>query len=66
MHQKLSSIDFDESFFEAVGVAVFEQPIEFRFFQRVVGVNSEDVFWAKVAQSCVGGCIVHKKASRVV
>lgn len=66
MHQKLSGIDFDERLFESIGIAVFKQPIELRLFQRVVGVGGKGIFRAEVAQSCVGECIGHKKASRVV
>lgn len=53
MHQKLSGVDFDERLFETIGVAVFEQPVELRFFQRIVGMSCKPVFWAKVAQGCL-------------
>ena len=66
MNQKISGSHFDKRAFKAVGITVFEQPIKFRFFQRVVGVGCKSVFRAEVAQSCIGGGIGHKKASRVV
>ena len=66
MNQKVSGRHFDKRLFKAVCFAVFEQPVEFRFFQRIVGVGCKAVLGAKVAQGCVGGGIGHKKASRVV
>jgi hypothetical protein len=66
MHQKFSGVDSDEGLFESVGIAIFEQPVEFRFFQRIVWVGGKSVFRAEVAQGCVGRYIGHKKASRVV
>jgi hypothetical protein len=66
MDQKLSGVDFDEGFFEAVCIAVFEYPVEFGFFERIVGVGGEGVLWAKVAQGGLGRGFSHKKASRVV
>ena len=66
MDQKISGSYFDKRFFKAVGLAIFEQPIKFRFFQRVIGVDCKSVFRAEVAQSYIGGGIGHKKASRVV
>jgi hypothetical protein len=66
MHQKLSGVDFHEGFLEAVGIAVFEQPVEFGSFQRIVRMGGKRVFRAEVAQGSLGGGFSHKKASRVV
>jgi hypothetical protein len=66
MDQKISGSYFDKRFFKAVSFAIFEQPIKFRFFKRVIGVDCKSVFRAKVAQSCISGGIGHKKTSRVV
>jgi hypothetical protein len=66
MHQKLSGIDFDEGFFESIGFPIFEQPVEFGFLQWIVGMGGKGVFRAEVAQSGLGRCFGHKKASRVV
>jgi hypothetical protein len=66
MYQKLSGVDFDEGVLEAVGIAVFEYPVEFGCFQRIVGMGGEGIFRAEVAQGSLGGGCGHKKASRVV
>lgn len=66
MNQKVSGRHFDKRILKAVDIAIFEQPVKFRFFQRVVWVSSKTAFRAKVAQGRVGGGIGHKKASRVV
>lgn len=66
MYQKLSGIDFGECLFETVCFPVFEHPVEFGFFQRIVGMGGKGVFRAEVAQSGLDGSFGHKKASRVV
>ena len=66
MNQKISGRHFDKRIFKAVFVAIFEQPVKFRFFQRIVRVSGKTAFRAEVAQGCVGGGVGHKKASRVV
>jgi len=66
VNQKVSGRHFDKRVFKAVCLAVFKQPIELGFFERIIGVNCKTAFRAEVAQGCVGGGIGHKKASRVV
>lgn len=66
MYQKVSGRHFDKRLFKAVCLAVFKQPVKFRFFERVVRVSGKTAFRAEVAQGCVGAGVDHKKASRVV
>jgi hypothetical protein len=66
MNQKISGRHFDKRLFKTVCFAVFEQPVKFRCFQRIVGMSCKTVFRTEVAQGCVSGSIGHKKASRVV
>jgi hypothetical protein len=66
VHQELSGVDFHEGVLEAVGLAVFEYPVEFGCFQRIVGMGGKGMLWAKVAQSGLERIEGHKKASRVV
>jgi hypothetical protein len=66
MHQKFSGVDFDEGILESIGVTIFEQPVEFGCFQRIVGMGGKSVFRAEVAQGGLDRGIGHKKASRVV
>lgn len=66
MHQEFSRIHFNERVFKTVGIALFEQPVKFRFFQWIVRMGCKTAFRAEVAQGWVSGSIGHKKASRVV
>jgi hypothetical protein len=66
VHQKLSGVDFDEGLFKSIGFAVFEQPIKFGCFQRIIRMGGKGVFRAEVAQGSLGGSYGHKKASRGV
>ncbi|MFI3121834.1 MAG: hypothetical protein QX191_00240 [Methylococcaceae bacterium] len=66
MNQKVSGRHFDKRVFKPIGFTIFEQPVEFGFFERIVGVNCKTAFRAEVAQSCISGGVGHKKASRVV
>jgi hypothetical protein len=66
VNQKISGRHSDKRLFKAVCLAVFKQPIELGFFERIVRVNCKTAFRAEVAQSCISGVVGHKKASRVV
>jgi hypothetical protein len=66
MHQKLPGVDFDEGVFESIGIAIFEQPVEFGYIQRIVRMDGKSIFRAEIAQGGLGGSCGHKKASQVV
>jgi hypothetical protein len=66
MNQKISGRHFDKRTFKTIGVAIFEQPVKFRCFQRIVRMSCKIVFRTEVAQGWASGSIGHKKASRVV